>query len=128
MKHWNLARQRPLLLQQNLFTASMHPHYSMYSCCFLCFICISVLKHSDVNINDSSHPQAPQQLQEHFASTFQENCEAYDPDDGSLATQRCLQHFMYKFVCLIWISCLGVHYISADLRKSTQCKSVDNHK
>jgi hypothetical protein len=48
----NLARQKPLLLQ-NLLVATKHPHNSLSSCCFSLLARIDVLRHLDADFTGS---------------------------------------------------------------------------
>ena len=53
IKHWNLARQRPLLLLQNPLTAHKYPHNSLSRCCCSLLVPINVLKHLHVSFSQS---------------------------------------------------------------------------
>ena len=51
IKHRSQARQRSLLLHQNLITASKYPNNSLSSCCHLLPISISVFWHPDASFS-----------------------------------------------------------------------------
>ena len=53
IKHWVLARQRPLLLLQNLPTASKDPHNSVSSFCFSLLVPVNILKRPDATFYQS---------------------------------------------------------------------------
>jgi hypothetical protein len=114
-KHWILKRQTPLLLLQNLFIISKHPHSSR-SFCF----CVMLLR--------ISSPQTPEyhlswskpltKLSNHhrpllilkfsrssitsraICSEFQQNSRVWILDHVSRAAQICLPHHVNEGACL----------------------------
>ena len=54
IKHWNVARQKPLIFR--IVTLNKHPHKPFCSCCCLLLVQILVLKHPDASISEPSSP------------------------------------------------------------------------
>ena len=53
IEQWSLARQRPLLVRQNLLISSKHPHSPMSSCCCSLLVPIIVFKRLDASFGQS---------------------------------------------------------------------------